>query len=150
MYCRPCAHAGLLVSQGAHRMAARCSIAHTAAARQIKYWYAPSAVQVQCPSTLATQDLEAEVFLHMMRMWTESKAAASQQEAEALMNAYAVAGDKQAPPRCDVQLLDVDSASVCNTCPVLLQVHDTARQEPGRLTALHMHTHICDTPHVCT
>lgn len=74
-------------------------IAHTAAAGQCKYWYAPSGSQVQCPSTLATQDLEAEVFLHMMRMWTESKAAASQQEADALMNAYAVAGDKKAPPR---------------------------------------------------
>ena len=101
-------------------------VAHAAAAGQHKYWYTPSAAQVQCPSTLATQDLEAEVFLHMMRMWTESKAAASQQEAEALMNAYAVAGDKQAPPRYDGQLLAIHTARVCIMCPALLQVHVTA------------------------
>jgi hypothetical protein len=87
-------------------------VAHATAAAQCKHWCTPSGAQVRCPSTLATQDLEAEVFLHMMRMWTESKAAASQQEAEALMNAYAVAGDKQAPPRYDVRLLAVHSAGV--------------------------------------
>ena len=54
------------------------------------------------------------MFLHMMRMWTESKAAASQQEADALMNAYAVAGDKKAPPRYHAQLLAVNGAGVCD------------------------------------
>lgn len=55
--------------------------------------------QVPCPSTLATQDLEAEIFLHMMQMYAESTAEASKEEADALVNACAVNSDGMAPPR---------------------------------------------------
>lgn len=61
--------------------------------------------QVRCPSTLATQDLEAEIFLHMMQMYAESTAKASKEEADALVNAYAVNSDGMAPPRCVFWLL---------------------------------------------
>ena len=56
-------------------------------------------LQVQCPSTLATQELEAEIFMHMMLMYSESNAAEPQNVAKAVMNAYAVNSDGKAPPR---------------------------------------------------
>lgn len=58
---------------------------------------------MQCPSTLSTQDLETEIFLHMtLQMSADAADKPSKELADAVANAYAVGSnsDGMAPPRC--------------------------------------------------
>lgn len=62
-------------------------------------------LQVQCPSTVSTQDLETEILLHMMKMYADSTEQASKQKVDAYANAFAVDRDGTAPPRCVVPVV---------------------------------------------